>query len=156
MRFESGSLDGLDLVVVDVWDVAGRHVARLLDEPLGEGEHRLAWDASGLSSGGDGGRSRARPAASPGTSSNANAPPELFGTSPLNGSGAAVAVSTTTPTGHPTGRSSSRIDLATAELACDMSQEYFTFVSELVRVKIGLFDPAFPYARDAVDAMGVT
>ncbi len=45
------SLTRPDLVVLDVHDVAGRHVARLVDERLGSGDHRLAWDASGLASG---------------------------------------------------------------------------------------------------------
>ena len=38
-------------MTLDVHDVAGRHVAALLDGPLEAGEHRHTWGAQGLPSG---------------------------------------------------------------------------------------------------------
>ncbi len=45
------SLRSPRLVTLDVYNVAGRHIATLVNEPLEEGEHLVPWDANGLASG---------------------------------------------------------------------------------------------------------
>ena len=45
------SLAAATHVTLAVYDVAGREVARIVDEPLGAGAHAIVWNASGVRSG---------------------------------------------------------------------------------------------------------
>ena len=48
IRFDLPEPSAVRLVV---YDVTGREVARLVDQPMGAGTHAVTWDASGLPSG---------------------------------------------------------------------------------------------------------